>query len=327
MSSERLSRLQKIILEQVYVQTLVNENMRHKKLIDDVKKTERCSAASFSQSLKNLAEKGLVELRIGKRKIISVRITAKGERALKNKSKFRIRKINNADKWLIKKVDGVAITEIHAKHLMNMDKSRRLFKRKLSREERDKIMRKIVVWLKEEYKKKGKPISVDALQAKIRNTLVEDLKIELPNLTDVPWASIWWPEKRIESMRHDIENGAGLGTYKGTVNRLKRTSAFSMSVSCNLIQLLSRKIIKSRKGKRQAFKKLVIVDPFMGMGIRTVTARILGPEANGYDISGSTLKKVKRLWPEFKDSFFKGDARKLPHKNNSVDLVFTSPPY
>jgi len=234
--------------------------------------------------------------------------------------------------WFLKEVDGKIVTWLHAHYLLNFDRSRRIYVGPMNVEERESVMRKMLLWLREQYIAAGKCVSADTLQAKIRSTLVSDLGKVLPDLTDVPWASIWWPEKRVESIRHIIEDGTQLGTYKvqlkSSINRLTRVSSFSMSVAFNLIRLLTRKILVNEGGSVETFKNYIIVDPFMGYGIRVVTARYLGHVAYGYDISAPTVDKLtEELWSEFKDSFFVGDARNLPHENETVDLVFTSPPY
>ena len=149
-----------------------------------------------------------------------------------------------------------------------------------------------------------------------RSILLQQLTTVLPDLAPVPWASVWYPNKRVESIRHILEDGEQLGTYRNNISRSTRVSSFPLSIAFNLIRLLA-------KGD-----KFLVIDPFMGMGIRIVSAKLLGHEAHGYDIAERIVAQVKNeLWKEFSDSFHVGDARNLPHSDESVDLVFTSPPY
>jgi len=233
--------------------------------------------------------------------------------------------------WFPKEIDGIAVSYLHAYYLLRMDKTRKTYQREMGVEEQEHVIRKIIGWLRDEYKVNGRAVSADRLQAKIRSTLITDFGKHLPNLTDVPWASVWYPEKRVESIRHFIEEEAELGTYrrdwKFSMNRLTRVSAFPMSVAFNLLRLLSRELTDGGEVREQTFKKWVIVDPFCGYGIRVVAARYMGHTAYGYDVSPKIMTKVKELWSEFADSFFVGDSRYLPHEDESVDLIFTSPPY
>jgi SAM-dependent methyltransferase len=180
------------------------------------------------------------------------------------------------------------------------------------------------------------------LQAEIRVAYVTDFQEHLPELVDVPWASIWYPEKRVESIRHKIEEGVALGTYKRDwkvpMTRLTRVSSFPMSIAFNLYRLLG-----SEGGQELKQREMVVVDPFMGMGIRVVTAIIMGHTAYGYDVAKPMPDKIKKawklkdvneadtgileIWDKLQHAFYVHDSRSLPHKDNSVDLVFTSPPY
>lgn len=71
----------------------------------------------------------------------------------------------------------------------------------------------------------------------------------------------------------------------------------------------------------------VVVDPFAGTGERAAAAREAGHEALGVDISPVAIKSCLNRWNLIEGSFLIGDARALPLRNDSVDLVFTSPPY
>jgi SAM-dependent methyltransferase len=227
--------------------------------------------------------------------------------------------------WLKGEVDGIMVTVLHAYYIIQIGKSKRTYKGELSKPKKEEVMKAVVAWLKIENKNRKIPVGVDELQAKIRMFLVDMFKLELPKLTDaVDMQSVWHPMERVETVKHLLEEGAQLGTYKislrsGAIGRLTRFSTFSASVSCQLIQLLSI--------DGSGFKKLKIVDPFCGMGIRIVVAKLLSHDAIGYDVSKETIARVKSHWDEYSSSFKVNDSQNIPEENSSVDLVFTSPPY
>lgn len=236
---------------------------------------------------------------------------------------------NQTVKWLETQVDGKIITDIHLWYLSRMDKTRRVYHKgqSLPDEVKTKIIKQIIPWLKSQYVKTGKAVGSERIQAKIRSDILTELGIILPDLTDVPWASIWYPEKRIESIRHIVEDGSQLGTYKRDLLKMTRdtrVSSFHMSIAFNLIRLLSRNYNEGN----QKFERFRIIDPCCGMGIRVITALLMEHDCFGYDVSPSTINKVKSIYPDYSDNFFVNNSTLLiPHDDNSIDLVFTCPPY
>jgi hypothetical protein len=241
--------------------------------------------------------------------------------------------------WLINEVDGKIITNLHLWYLVRLNKTKRIYSGdELKKDDKEKLIEEVVVWLKREYKKNGKTVGVDNLQAELRKRLVKEFKVKLPELTDVPWASIWYPTKRVESIRHIIEDEVDgwhaksgrltqLGTYKRDLLKMTRdtrVSSFHMSIAFNLIRLLSRDYNRGE----QKFDKFKIVDPCCGRGIRVVTGLFMNHEAYGYDVSPNVINLCHESYPEYIDNFMVHDTTKsIPHDDNSIDLIFSCPPY
>lgn len=116
MSKERLSKLQRVILETLYrnLPKIISEQegegwLPHAGLIffagEKLGKVQmtifgrdvsESFQSTFSQSLRNLADKGMVELWKGWRRVTAVRITEKGEAVLSLTCKLRIREEGRA---------------------------------------------------------------------------------------------------------------------------------------------------------------------------------------------------------------------------------------
>ena len=110
--------------------------------------------------------------------------------------------------------------------------------------------------------------------------------------------SVWRSDPKIEWARH----------------RLTGKGGFSATFATNVTRLFL-----DHPG--------VVIDPFSGTGIRTMAANVLGHTAFGVDISPVAIKSCLNRWDLIEGSFLIGDARSLPLRSESVDLVFTSPPY
>jgi len=212
---------------------------------------------------------------------------------------------------------------------------------------RDTLIHKMLDWLKAEYAKSGKAVGVDTLQAEIRAAYVKDFQVVLPDLTDVPVCNVWYPIKRTETVRHLIEEGIALGTYKRDwktpMTRMTRVSSFNYTIAFDLLRMLGRKIVEVEGGRENSFPKLTVVDPFMGLGVRVMAALVMGHDAYGYDVAEVMQQTIADKWnlsktklsdkelidvfEKVKDSCNKGDARDLPLKDDFADLVFSSPPY
>jgi DNA modification methylase len=110
---------------------------------------------------------------------------------------------------------------------------------------------------------------------------------------------VWHPDPKLEWARHRTSGKGG----------------FSATFARDIIRLL----LSAPGG--------LIVDPFSGTGQRTAAAEALGHMALGIDISHLAIKTCLKRGHLIEGSFLVGDARTLPIRSESVDLVFTSPPY
>lgn len=75
-----------------------------------------------------------------------------------------------------------------------------------------------------------------------------------------------------------------------------------------------------------------ILDPFMGGGTTLAVARELGRNSFGIECSQKAIEFAERRLADGQHSkvttkIIKGDARKMPFKNEFFDLIVTSPPY
>jgi len=112
MAKERLSRLQRTILETLYrnkpkegeegelthagLILFVGEKLGKAGMSIFGRDMSAGFQSTFSQSLRNLADKGMVKLWKGWRRVMAVRITEKGEAALSLTCKLRIREEQRA---------------------------------------------------------------------------------------------------------------------------------------------------------------------------------------------------------------------------------------
>ncbi len=72
----------------------------------------------------------------------------------------------------------------------------------------------------------------------------------------------------------------------------------------------------------------LIVDPFAGRATRGIISRMLGREYEGYEIAPTTFKNTSKKVTAVGGRVFCADGCELVHsRDNSADLVMTSPPY
>ena len=76
-----------------------------------------------------------------------------------------------------------------------------------------------------------------------------------------------------------------------------------------------------------------ILDPFLGGGTTLIEAKILGRNGVGIDTNPKAIEVANRRLAKVKNNYdvliknFVSDARKLFIKDESIDLIITSPPY
>ena len=76
----------------------------------------------------------------------------------------------------------------------------------------------------------------------------------------------------------------------------------------------------------------LVLDPMVGGGTTLIEARLLNRNAIGYDVNQNAVNiSSERIRFEIKGNTIQvaklGNARKLPEKDNSVDLIVVHPPY
>lgn len=223
------------------------------------------------------------------------------------------------DKYLQSLSATGPFTFLHAYYFAILGRSKRVGKIKGKLRDEDKQW----VWdavYKEIMERK---VSVDETQALLRTKLMERMKIILPDLTDIAkyGISVWEADSYAENVRHIIEEGIQLGTYRRgighSLSKASRVSSFHVSIAYILLRML----LGHTKEER------VVVDPMMGYGIRVLAAQMFeGVTALGFDISPEMVAETKQLYDKTLNVAV-ADASNIPLPDESTDIVFTCPPY